>query len=143
MKRLFRFALVAGALAVAAAPAFAHTTVSSTSPASGSILPASPPEVTINFHEAARMTSIVVIAPSQPDRKLEFMPSGSSMSFMVHDPALGMGRNEIQWKALSKDGHVISGSIIVVIKPGAPASSPAPTQPHEHHDGGEHGGAGH
>jgi methionine-rich copper-binding protein CopC len=50
---------------------------------------------------------------------------------MVHDPKLSNGRNEVKWKALSKDGHAISGSIIIVVKPGAVPTSPAPAK-HDH-----------
>ena len=35
----------------------------------------------------------------------------------VENPALAAGRNEIHWKALSKDGHVISGKLTYTIKP--------------------------
>ncbi len=133
MTRYFRSLLIGAAMALAATPALAHSTVKNTVPASGSILPASPGEITINFNEAARITSIILIAPGQPERKLDVMPSGSSTSFMVHDPKLATGRNEIKWKALSKDGHPIEGSIIIVIKPGAVPSSPPPAKNHDHH----------
>jgi hypothetical protein len=61
------------------------------------------------------------------------MPGGSATVFMVHNPNLATGRNEIKWTALSKDGHPISGSIIIVIKPGAAPSSPKPAPSHDHH----------
>ena len=121
------------ALAMTSAPALAHSTVKGTIPVSGSILPASPPESVINFNQEARLTSVVVVEAGKPERKLDFMPAGASTSFMVHDPKLAAGRNEIKWKALSKDGHPIEGSIIVVIKPGATPNTP-PASPQEHHD---------
>lgn len=133
MRHLFGVLGLALAMAVSATPAFAHSTVKSTAPVSGSILPASPPEVTITFNEPARMTSMVVVEARKPERKLEFMPSGTSKVFMVHNPNLSAGRNEIKWTALSKDGHPISGSIIIVIKPGATPSSPQPAPAHDHH----------
>lgn len=133
MTRHLRSLVMGTVMALAAAPALAHSTVKSTVPVSGSILPASPAEITINFNEAARVTSFVLVAPGVPERKLEFMPSGSSTSFMVHDPKLATGRNELKWKALSKDGHPIEGSIIVVIKPGAAPSSAPTSQNHDHH----------
>lgn len=133
MRHLLGVLGLALAMAVSAAPALAHSTVKSTAPVSGSILPASPPEVTITFNEPARMTSIVVVVAGKPERKLEFMPGGSATVFMVHNPNLATGRNEIKWTALSKDGHPISGSIIIVIKPGAAPSSPKPAPSHDHH----------
>lgn len=133
MSRHLRMLALGAALVLAAAPALAHSTVKSTVPVSGSVLPSSPAEVTITFNEAARVTSIVVVEAGKPERKLDFMPSGSTTSVMVHNPGLATGRNEIQWKALSKDGHPISGSIIIVIKPGATPSSPKPAAEHKDH----------
>ena len=99
--------------------ALAHSTVKRTDPASGSVLAASPASVLIEFNEAARLTSVVVVTGDKPERKLEFEPSGAATSFTVKKPALEKGRNEIKWKALSSDGHPIAGTIILVIKPTA------------------------
>jgi len=133
MRRFLSMLTILAALLVPATPAFAHSTVKGTVPASGSILPSSPAEVTITFNETARLTSVIVMQPGKPDRKLEAMPSGASTSFMIHDPRLENGRNEIKWTALSKDGHPISGSIIVVIRPGAAPSAPATKPDHQGH----------
>lgn len=116
------------ALVLSAAPALAHSTVKSTVPASGSVVNRSPDSVFINFNEPARITSVVVAETGKADRKLEFTPpSGSTTSYRIPAPNLGAGRNEIKWKALSKDGHPISGSIIIVIKAGATTSGdPSP-----------------
>ena len=101
--------------------AHAHTNVASTSPKNGAVLEQSPPTIKINFEHPVRMTSVVVLAAAgQPERKLQFSPTESASTFTVTDPALAPGRNEIQWKALSRDGHVISGSLILVIKPATP-----------------------
>jgi copper resistance protein C len=112
-------ACVAAVICVAAF-AQAHTNVASTSPKSGAVLEQSPPTIEINFEHAVRMTSVVVLAAGRPERKLQFSPSDSASTFTVTDPSLAAGRNEIQWKGLSRDGHVISGSLILVIKPATP-----------------------
>lgn len=104
-------------LVLSAAASLAHTTVTSTSPKSGSVLEQSPPLIEIQFRDAARLTSVVVTQVGKPERRLEFSPKGSATSFKVSNPALEIGRNEIQWKALSHDGHVISGTLILTIKP--------------------------
>lgn len=106
-------------LGLPVAPVLGHTTVASTSPESDSVLDQSPPLIEIEFRDAASLTSVVVLEAGKPDRKLEFTPIGRATSFKIQDPRLGPGRNEIQWKALSMDGHVISGSLILVIKPEA------------------------
>jgi len=85
-------------------PANSHTTVTETVPRSGSVLERSPAVVKLGFAHAARLTSVLLVGPDDSQRKLEFTPAGSS-------------DNEIRWKALSDDGHVISGSMIYTINP--------------------------
>jgi copper resistance protein C len=97
------------------APAVAHTKVASTTPASGSVLTRSPEAVEITFTDAARLTSVVVLDAAKNERRLAFAPTGSALAFTVEEPQLERGRNEIRWKALSQDGHVISGSLIFVV----------------------------
>jgi copper resistance protein C len=104
------------ALAFVSTAAFAHTSVSSTTPKSGAELDASPPVVSIAFKEAAQLTSVVLIEPGKPERALPFEPRASATEFKIADPKLGPGRSEIQWKALSKDGHVVTGKIILTVK---------------------------
>ena len=111
---------------LAALAVHAHSTVKRTDPASGSILAASPAAVVLELNEPARLTSVVVVLADRPERKLEFTPAGSSTTFTIDRPELAPGRNEIRWKALSKDGHPVGGSIILVIKP-APAPKPKST----------------
>ena len=124
-----RASIAALLLAGLVVPGLAHSTVKRTVPASGSVLPSSPSEVLIEFNEPARMTGMVVVAAEQSERKLAFDPTGEATSFVAKEPRLGTGRNEVKWKALSKDGHPISGTIIVVIKPGAKPAQAAPAHP--------------
>ncbi|MFC4312371.1 copper resistance protein CopC [Steroidobacter flavus] len=102
-----------------ATAAMAHSTLKSTVPPSDSVLSASPPEVVINFNEPARLVSVIVARAGAPERKLQFTPVAESTTFNVAAPALENGRNEIKWRALSKDGHPISGTIVIVVKPAA------------------------
>jgi methionine-rich copper-binding protein CopC len=98
-------------------PAIAHTAVAGTKPKSGSVLAASPPVVEINFEHTTHLTSVVVLEAGKAQRSLAFTPSGGARSFRLPVPKLGPGRSEIQWKALSSDGHVVSGLLVLVIKP--------------------------
>jgi methionine-rich copper-binding protein CopC len=99
--------------------AIAHTPVIATSPKNGSTLEHAPPSIEISFRDPVRLTSIVAVESGKPERKLEFTPTDSAAKFTVTGPKLGAGRIEIQWKALSKDGHVISGSFLFTIEPAA------------------------
>jgi methionine-rich copper-binding protein CopC len=98
---------------------FAHTALSSSVPKSGSELTVSPATIEIQFREPARLTSVVLVAADMSERKLEFTASEKPNTFTVKDPKLASGRNEILWKALSKDGHVATGSLIFTLKPKA------------------------
>lgn len=100
-----------------AASSLAHTTVTSTMPKNGSVLEQSPPIIEISFRETARLTSVVVIEAGKASRRLTFAPSGSATVFKIENPHLAPGSNQIQWKALSMDGHAMGGSLILVIKP--------------------------
>lgn len=134
MTRYLRTFLIGAATLLAAAPALAHSTVKNTVPASGSVLNTSPQEIVVTFNEPARMTSIAVDEPGTGERKLEATPGGLASTFTIVEPKLGSGRNEIKWKALSKDGHPIQGSIIIVIRNGPTVPSSASATPD--HKGG-------
>jgi methionine-rich copper-binding protein CopC len=114
MKR-FLAALVA-ALALFGVSALAHTTLQSSAPASGSVLTQSPERMTLTFSEPTRLTSVAV-ATASGERRLDFTPSGSATTFTVAAPNLTVGRNEVRWRALSRDGHPVEGSIIIVVRP--------------------------
>lgn len=109
--------------------AFAHSALKRSEPASGSVLAASPPSVVLVFGEEARLTSVVAVAEGQSERKLAFAPEGSATSFTVAEPALSPGRNEIRWKALSQDGHPVSGTVVLVIRKDAAAKPAAEDRP--------------
>jgi methionine-rich copper-binding protein CopC len=111
-------------LTLVTAVSFAHT-VATTAPKTGASLAQSPPVIEITFAHEASLTSVAVIAAGTPERKLEFAPKGSAKVFTIANANLAAGRSEIQWKALSKDGHVISGSIVLTIDP-ALAKTPNP-----------------
>jgi len=96
----------------------AHTALRTANPVSGSVLTAPPPVLTLTFVEPASLTALTLVNASG-QRQLAFTPVGSALTFSSRRPPLVRGRNEIRWRALSRDGHVIEGSIIIVLR--APA----------------------
>lgn len=108
------FAVLMSLLATAV---LAHSTVKSTVPANGATLTASPPQVVINFNEPTRLVSVTATSTGTEEKKLQFSPANEAASFTIAAPQLATGRHEIKWRALSKDGHPISGTIVLVIKP--------------------------
>jgi methionine-rich copper-binding protein CopC len=118
MMPLPRILLASLFLASSFTGALAHTTLRASTPASGDVLTESPAEVTLEFIEPASMTSLI-LATAQGERRLAFTPTGSALTFKSPKPSFALGRNELRWRALSRDGHVIEGSIIIVLR--APA----------------------
>jgi len=113
-----------GVLLLLASAASAHTTIKQATPASATVLTASPAVIDITFEHSAQLTSVVVVAAGQADRKLSFEPIGSSLEFKLLEPNLTPGRNEVRWKGLSSDGHVIEGTLVYTIKPAASPQKP-------------------
>jgi copper resistance protein C len=116
MKRLVLRSLALLAL-VSALAANAHTTMESSDPPNGAVLEQSPPTIEMRFKHPVQMTSIVVLEADKSERKLAFAPTAGAALITIDKPGLHAGRNEIRWKALSKDGHVIDGTLVYVIKP--------------------------
>ncbi|MBK6675312.1 MAG: copper resistance protein CopC [Proteobacteria bacterium] len=115
MKRRYQSLATIVVTAVLSSVAYAHTSLRGSEPASGSVLTQSPPAVTLTFLEPARLTSLMLVT-SSGERRLAFSPSGNALSFVAAKPELAPGRNEIRWTALSADGHVIEGSLIIVLR---------------------------
>jgi methionine-rich copper-binding protein CopC len=116
-KPLLHAVIAIFSLSLFAGLSFAHTSVATTTPKSGAVLAQSPPVIEIQFRDEVRMTSVVVLDVNKVERRLEFAPKSSAAAFKLENAELRPGRNEIQWKALSKDGHVVSGSLIITIAP--------------------------
>ena len=109
------FPLIALAL-IGTSVASAHTSLAAATPKSGAELDESPSTIEIQFADTAKLTSVVAIGGDKKERKLEFAAGDDATSYEVKQPNLSAGRNEVKWKALSKDGHVISGTLVYVVK---------------------------
>jgi copper resistance protein C len=110
-------------LLVMMAPTFeaaAHTTVATSTPPNGATLEQSPPVIELRFHGPINLTSVVVIDSAKAERKIEFTPHASATVFQLPNPQLAPGKNEVKWKGLSKDGHVVEGSLAFEVKPKEP-----------------------
>jgi methionine-rich copper-binding protein CopC len=100
----------------------AHTTVERATPEDGAVLDRSPAKIEIQFKHSVQMTSVIATGADKAERKLAFAPMTSTQVITIANPGLGVGRNELRWKALSRDGHVISGTLVYVV--GAASASP-------------------
>jgi copper resistance protein C len=120
-RRRLRLAVALAAVGLAGATtasvALGHTTIESSEPRNNAVLGASPAQIRIRFEHPAMLTSVAVEAAGQKARRLEFEPMTSALDFTLLDPQLVPGRNEIRWKGLSDDGHVIGGTLVFVVDP--------------------------
>jgi methionine-rich copper-binding protein CopC len=122
MTSIFKSVLLASLLVLCAPSSRAHTTLRGTVPASGSVLTESPPSIELTFLEPARLTSLMIVTAAG-ERPLAFTPTASALTFVSAEPRLEPGRNEIRWTALSRDGHVIEGHLIIVLRVATPSGA--------------------
>jgi hypothetical protein len=99
------------ALATFAVTADAHAHLQSSSPADNSVITSSPPNLVLNFSEAARLTGLSIQKGSEPEQKLKSLPTSATAQISVPLPPLTPGAYSLSWHALSDDGHVTSGAL--------------------------------
>ena len=104
------------------AAAHAHAHLRSALPADGSVISASPPRVVLEFSEPARLTAAWIQRSGGPKRKIASLPEQSTASVALSMPALGEGKYELSWRALSADGHIVPGHIHFTVT--SPAAAP-------------------
>jgi methionine-rich copper-binding protein CopC len=102
--------LGAALLTVCAAGAEAHAHLLSAVPADNSSLSTSPAQLVLRFSESARLTALWISKDGAPKQKLA-APDASQPQLTVPLPPLAPGHYLVSWRALSADGHVVSGQI--------------------------------
>lgn len=120
--------LVAGlALVLGTAPAWAHSRLESSDPASGSSLAASPPKVSLTFNEAVQpgFTVITVIGPDGKDYHsgdISEVDDTVTVGVLPLGPA---GEYQVGYRVVSADGHPVSGSVAFTLSTAGPGSPQA------------------
>jgi len=93
-------------------PACAHVHLRASTPADGSTLRAAPQKLQLVFSESARLTALNIRgSKDSAPRKLGPLPAEAEANFMIDLPPLPAGNYRIEWRALSADHHVASGSL--------------------------------
>ena len=123
-------ALLTGlALVLGTAPAWAHSRLDSSDPASGSSLSTAPQKVTLTFNEPVQpgFTVITVIGPNGADyHSGDISEVDDTVSVGVR-PLGPAGAYQIGYRVVSADGHPVSGRIpFTLTAPGPGAAQPAP-----------------
>jgi methionine-rich copper-binding protein CopC len=122
---------VAIAMVAGAPPALAHAKLTSSIPADGATLSASPAEVTFVFDESLVDGSTTI---SINDENGELVgggpvtPSGKQATLVVTQP-LPAGDYQAAYRVVSGDGHPVTGAIAFSVSAAAPSSGPGTPAP--------------
>lgn len=95
-------------LSLTATVAYAHTELSSSTPADAAVVHASPEAITLQFSEPVRLTSLSIEGVTGK-QNLGSLPSSPSAEFSIEAPSLADGSYVVAWRAMSADTHVMTG----------------------------------
>ena len=119
-RSLLRFALVVLA-ALAAPPSGAHALLDQSVPVAGSVVRASPKELTLKFTQRLEpaFSKVRVFDPrgKQVDGGDSRVDSADAAVLRVALPALPSGRYRVAWRVLSIDTHVSEGDFTFDVAP--------------------------
>ncbi|KUL27430.1 copper resistance CopC/CopD family protein [Actinoplanes awajinensis] len=125
LPRLFLLLLVAlGALLAAPDPALAHAATVGSTPAPGSVVGASPTEITVMFSESITPVSgrVQVIAPDGERISGLAVARGAVLHIPVRAAKRPLGTYLISFRVISADSHPVGGAITFSV--GAPSARP-------------------
>ncbi|MCY0939926.1 copper resistance CopC/CopD family protein [Streptomyces antarcticus] len=110
------FALVLGG----AGPAFAHTGLSGSDPADGTVLKTAPQHVTLTFTESVGFSedSLRVLSPDNErvnPRQAHHVDGQGNTARVELSGTLPQGTYTVAWRVVSADGHPISGAFVFSI----------------------------
>ncbi|GGR71104.1 copper transport protein [Nocardioides luteus] len=120
-------AAAAYAVLLSVSPAQAHASLIGTNPEEGAVLDAAPETITFTFDEAVTLppAGVTVYDAKGEEVTSEATASGTEMKVeLAEASSLGDGTYVVAWRAVSADGHPISGSLTFAV--GAPSLSVAP-----------------
>jgi methionine-rich copper-binding protein CopC len=99
-------------LALAATPALAHSELRRSTPANGARLAAPPERIELTFNEPAQVTTLRLRGPDGAEIRLpEPLTLRATPVETARLPALGPGPHQLDWRAISADGHPVGGTI--------------------------------
>lgn len=109
MKALFLS--IVGSIGLLPACALAHAHLVRSSPVENAILDQSPPSVTLVFAEPVTLTAMKIESTNGVQTAVKPLPANPTAEATLALPTLALGRYKISWRAVSDDGHVMSGVI--------------------------------
>jgi len=105
------------ALVMFAVIASAHAHLQKSSPADGSVITTTPSKLLLSFSEAARLTALSIQKGNEPRQSLKPLPSTAAPQISVPLPQLTPGTYSVNWRVVSDDGHMMSGTLHFTLAP--------------------------
>jgi methionine-rich copper-binding protein CopC len=104
--------LLSGVAMIAfAVTAYAHAHLLKSNPADNSVITTSPPNLVLNFSEAAQLAALSIQKGTGAQQKLTPPHTDATAQISVPLPPLTPGVYTLTWRVLSADGHVVSGAL--------------------------------
>ena len=91
--------------------ALAHAKLELTIPAADSSIAAMPAQVMLHFSEAVKITAMTIEKEGGTDKVELKAPAAASSMVQAQAPKLAAGKYLLNWRGLSDDGHVMSGTV--------------------------------
>ncbi|GAC1318218.1 MAG: copper homeostasis periplasmic binding protein CopC [Collimonas sp.] len=118
--RIVVFAVASLLSASFAQPAFAHATLKDASPKSGAVLDTAPTKIRLHFNEALeaayskiKLTNAQGVAIKSDGIKVD---PAHPETMVLTPPALPSGAFQVEWSAMTQDGHRTKGSYSFKVK---------------------------
>ena len=99
------------ALALIPAASLAHAHLMRSTPAENAVLEKAPATATLVFAEPVTMTAISIELIGGAKTSLKPLPATATAQPSVPLPTLAAGHYKLSWRAVSDDGHIMSGQI--------------------------------
>lgn len=110
---------VAAWLLAAPVPVAAHSLLLESSPPARAVLTSAPARVELQFNNRIekRLSGVQLIGPRGERVTATVLDDGPPDRLRASLPALPPGNYRVQWRVLSMDGHVVTGSFPFTIAP--------------------------
>ena len=109
--------LCAGAIAIWATTAVAHSPLDGTTPANGSIVSEMLVEVLMDFKGDIRLTRVILTHAGSSAVNMELGEQKTfTQEFTLPMQDMGPGTYVVEWRGLGADGHALNGTFSFTVK---------------------------
>jgi methionine-rich copper-binding protein CopC len=111
---------VSAVLAVSAPASLdAHSLLVASSPAARAVVPAPPSRIELRFNNRIerRLSAVELVGPRGERYPAPVLDDGPPDRLRAGVPALAPGVYRVEWRVLSTDGHVVTGTYTFTIRP--------------------------